>query len=1096
MKKCNNWRTHFSGWSLLTRILMVMKITLFFLLIAVSSAFASLTYSQNTRFSLRMENATIQQVFEEIQKKSEFIIFYKDSQIDLNHRSTINVAEATVDQILDQAFTKTNLGYRIIDRQIVISAGIPKEIPSVIRSATKVEQRIELSGTVKDSKGVSIPGVSVVVKGTTTGTITDNNGQFKLPAPAEAKTLVFSFVGMKSQEVLIAGKTTFIVVMDEETIGVDEVVVVGYGTQKRSDITGTVASLPKERLEMAPNLNIAQAIQGAIPGVMIQTTSAGAAPSQVIMVRGRNSILASNDPLIVLDGIPYSGQISDINPVDVQSIEVLKDASSAAIYGSRGANGVILITSKEGVAGKATILYDGKYSVQKASNLPDLMTGDEFYNFKRQREPGSITQTEQEVYDSGKGVDWVDLATRTGYSQQHNLSLSGGLEKIKYYIAGGIIDVKGIQVNDNYRRITNRINLDIKVNDWLTIGTRTNLSFDDKSGQSPSSGVWRMNPLSVPFDEDGNQIIYPWPEDIYFENPLESLLFDDKDKSFQVATNNYAIINFPFIDGLNYRLNYGLRRRSRDAGFYAGRDTGTGFEVRGRSSTNRLLNNNSVLENIVSYNKEIGIHSIFATAVYSFEENESSSNQLDASGFPHDFLTWYAAPQAEVVTPSYTYDQTVLISQMLRLNYSYDSRYLFTVTGRRDGYSGFGSQNKWGIFPSVAIGWNLAREKFFPLKNLFDELKVRGSFGLNGNQAVSSYETISKLGSYDIVENKATLPGYVPISLGQDNLGWESSTTLNFGVDFGILRKRISGDINLYKTNTTDLLLNRTISPIHGITSITQNIGETENQGLEFSIVSRNIVSGNFKWLTSGNLAFMKNKIVSLYGLLDENGNEVDDVANKWFIGQPIRVNYNYDMIGVWQKDEAEEAALWNSQPGYVKFLDINGDTLLSATEDKKIIGQQDPKFLWGMTNSFSYKSFKLDIFVHGVHGITRVNELMIDDVYETVRRNTIKKNWWTPENPTNDFYMNSKYANILGGDESQDFYYENAGFIRIKEISLAYDFPKSLLTRLNLDKLRLYVTGSNLFTFTKWRGMDPELDEQRESIYQKEFVVGLTFGF
>ncbi|MDQ1296952.1 MAG: hypothetical protein QG576_193 [Bacteroidota bacterium] len=966
-----------------------------------------------------------------------------------------------------------------------------------LASTSVFAQRITITGTVTDENGSPLPGSTVLVKGTTIGATTGIDGKYSLDVSSPGVTLVFSFVGYTTQEIFVQDKSIVNVSLKPELLGLDEVIVVGYGTQKRSDITGTVASMPKERLEMAPNLNIAQAIQGAIPGVMIRTSAAGADPSQVIMVRGRNSILASNDPLIVLDGIPYGGQISDINPNDVQSIEVLKDASSAAIYGSRGANGVILITSKEGVAGKATILYDGKYSIQKASNLPDLMNGEEFYKFKREREPSTpVTQSEQKVYDSGKWTDWVDLAIRTGHSQQHNLSLSGGLENVKYYVAGGLLDVKGVQLNDDFRRVTNRINLDIKINKWLTIGTRTNLSFDDKSGQAVESGVWRMNPLSTPFAEDGTQIIYPWPEDIYFENPLENLLKDDKDKSFQIATNNFAIIDFPFVDGLSYRINYGVLKRSRDAASYAGRNTGSGFEVSGLANTSRSLNNNSVLENILSYNKSFGLHTVFATALYSFEENQSTTNRLNARGFPHDFLKWYAAPQATTLTPEFTFDESVLISQMLRLNYSYDSRYLLTLTTRRDGFSGFGTKTKWGIFPSLALGWNLAKEAFFPLDNLFNELKIRASYGLNGNQAVSSYETISRLGSYDIVANKTTLPGYIPASLGQDNLGWESSKTLNFGIDFGILENRFTGDINLYKTNTTDLLLDRTISPLHGVTSITQNIGETENRGVEFSVVSRNIVAGNFKWLTSGNLAFLENKIVSLYGFLDENGKEVDDVASNWFIGHPIRVNYNYDMIGVWQLDEEEEAAYWKSKPGYVKFADVNGDSLFNATGDKRIIGQQDPKFLWGMTNTFSYKNFKLDVFMHGVHGVTRANELMIDDVYAQVRRNTIKKNWWTPENPTNDFYANNIYANTLGGDESQDFYYENASFIRIKEISLSYDLPRNLLTRLNVDKFKIYVTGSNLFTFTKWRGMDPELDEQRESIFQKEFVIGLTMGF
>ena len=750
------------------------------------------------------------------------------------------------------------------------------------------------------------------------------------------------------------------------------------------------------------------------------------------------------------------------------------------------------------------------------------MDGEEFYKFKNEREPGAMTTTEQEVYDSGEWVDWMDLVTRNGFSHEHNLSVSGGFQSTNYYIAGSFSDVRGIQVNDNFRRITNRINLDTKINDWLTIGTRTQLSFDDMSGVSPDSRPSRMNPLTRPYDANGNLTIYPWPEDIYYPNPLECTLWDNIDKSYQVITNNYAHINFPFIKGLSYRLNSGIRVRFRDEATYKGRNGKAGFEAGGLSTTNRSLWNNTVIENILSYNKEFGKHTIFATGLYSFESNKDTHNGLAASRFPHDFLSWYSAAQAAVVIPGNTYDdnnkpkeipqynESVLISQMIRLNYTYDSRYLLTLTGRRDGYSGFGANSKWGIFPSVALGWNLAKENFFPLKGLFNELKVRASLGLNGNQAVGAYETITRLGSADWVTSQTTTPGYVPSTIGMDDLGWESSRTLNFGLDFGILKSRISGDLNLFKTNTTDLLLDRTISAVHGITSVTQNIGETENKGIELSVNSKNIVTQSFTWSMSGNMAIVKNKILSLYGFMDEEGKEIDDIANKWFIGQPVRVNYNFIIDGVWQLDEAQEAASWGSQPGFVKFRDVNGDHLLTADKDRQIIGQQDPKLIWGLTNSFAFKNFRLEVFLHGVHGVTKYNELMVDDVYPLVKRNTINKNWWTIDNPTNDHYMNNPNAHFMASVSAEDNtssdpdrpyfndgkFFENAGFIRIKDISFSYDLPKNIIKKIGFDNLRLFFTGRNQFTFTKWKGVDPELQDQRNIPMQKEFVFGLNLSF
>jgi TonB-linked SusC/RagA family outer membrane protein len=1081
------------------KIFLVMRITLYLFLILLFKVSASTGYSQEAKLSLDLKNTTVNEALNAIEKQTPFFFLFNNKLIDVNRTITLQCRNEKIENVLNNIFEGTDVMYLIRDRQIILTNRLADQVGQRMQTG----QRIKVAGKVTDTGGQPLPGVTVVVKGTTQGTTSDAGGNYSLLSVPDNATLVFSFVGMRTQEIAVAGKQQINVTLEEEVFGMEEVVVVGYGIQKKSDVTGTVASLPQERLEMVPNINIGQAIQGAIPGVMIQTSSAGSVSNEEIMIRGRNSIKASNRPLIVVDGIPYNGELRDLNPNDVKSIEILKDASAASIYGSRGANGVILVTTKLGSDGKPKLTYNGYYSLQRFTNLPELMNGEEFYNFKMERNADAITPSEQEIYESGEWVDWLDLALRNGTSTEHNLSVSGGFKGTQYYISGGVTDVKGLAVNDDYLRLTSRINVDTKISNWLTIGTRTQLSYEDKGGISPTwdgdQGVFWFNPLTTVYDENGDLTIYPWPEDTYFRNPLMGTLAKDIDETYQLTANNYAIVDFPFIKGLQYRINTGVRMKFYNKATYYGRNTQQGLVNRGDANTNRTQYNNMVIENIVNYNKEFGNHSVFVTGVYSFEKYKTSSNSLSANGFPNDFLTWYSASQAELIVPDYSYSDNALISSMLRINYSYDSRYLLTLTGRNDGYSGFGAKTKWGFFPSLAVGWNIAKEDFFQWKSIFNELKLRTSLGVNGNQAVGAYETISRLSENNIVAGTSTLPGYIPSKLGADNLGWESTKTLNVGLDFGILAGRITGDINLFKSNTSDLLLDRSISPIHGITSITQNIGKTENRGMEISFSSRNISAKNFKWITTGNISFVKNKIVSLYGELDEEGSEIDDISNTWFIGKPIRVNYGYLWDGVWQLDEAEEAESFGGKPGYIKIKDVSGpdgipDGKVTADYDRVIIGQRDPKFIWGMSNSLSYKSMTLSIFMHGVHGMTKSNPLLTDAVDETVRMTTTKKNWWTPDNPTNDWYMNHVDANKQGGLTATP--YEKAGFIRIKDISLSYDLSKNLLAHLGFDKLQIYITGRNLFTFTKYGGLDPELDGQRNIPLQKEYVFGVNLGF
>jgi TonB-linked SusC/RagA family outer membrane protein len=1038
---------------------------------------------EEVKVKIEKKSATLVELFRTIESQTPFNFLYDQNHIDENLLISVQSKSGSVESFLQEVALQANLSFRQVNNGIDVKRHKTADpVPSL------ADLPISVTGTVTDERGEPMPGVTIIVEGTNVGTVTDFDGNYSIEAD-EGEVLVFSFIGYEKQKRTVGSSNIISVKMVEDASSLDEVVVVGYGTQKKSDITGSVASIPKERMEMVPNVNIAQAIQGSIPGVMVQNTTAGAEPSQDIMVRGRNSIGANNSPLIVVDGVPYGGNLSDINPNDVESIEILKDASSAAIYGSRGANGVILVTTKGGKDGSPTISYDGFFSTQQSTNLPDYMDGPQFYKFKNDRLPSGVTSSEQAVYDAGAWVDWLDIAFRNGMSNQHNLSVSGGFGNTSYYVSGSVLNVKGITVSDKYFRGSSRFNLDTKITDWLTIGTRTQLTFADKSGVAPSMfDLYLANPLAVPYNEDGSLTIYPIADDPARANPLQRTLFQNSDKSRQVVSNNFAIVDLDkVIPGLNYRFNYGLMDRVSPNKIYRGRDTFDGLNAQGSASLTTINTSNTVFENILTYNKSIGVHSIFATAVYSTQKDVESTEGLEMAGFPNDLLGWYAGGQADLVEPSFDYYESKLVSQMLRLNYAYDSRYLLTLTGRRDGYSGFGEDSKWGVFPSIALGWNFANEDFFPWKDTFSELKLRASYGLNGNQAVGPYQSMARLRGENMLSGTTTLPGYFPSTLGQAALGWESSRSMNIGIDYGLFNDRITGELNYFNTNTFDLLLHRSISSVHGITSILQNIGETRNQGVEFSLNSRNIVKQDFTWSTFGNISYLNNRIVDLYG----DGR--DDIANSWFIGQPIRVNYDYVFDGVWQLNEESEASKWGSQPGFVKIKDVNQDGQITP-EDRQIIGRQDPNLIWGLTNTFSYKNFNLAIFIHGVHGVTKENNIMDDDIVTSgVRRNTIVKNWWTPENPSNEWFMNNINAHRMAGVSTS--IYENASFVRLKDITLSYQLPSHVIEKIGGNRFRVYATGRNLLTVTDWRGLDPELDDQRSIPLQREFVLGLQVG-
>ncbi|MFT6865660.1 MAG: TonB-linked SusC/RagA family outer membrane protein [Cyclobacteriaceae bacterium] len=956
---------------------------------------------------------------------------------------------------------------------------------------------IQLTGVVKDSNGEPLPGATIQEVGANNGTVTDVNGNYQIMVNPEAN-LIASFVGFESKTAKVGGRSLINFVLPDDIHALEEIVVVGYGSQKKSDLTGSVASIDVNRIDAKPNTNFSQALQGALPGVNITLNSSSAEQNDVsILIRGRNSINASNSPLIVLDGVPYAGSISDINTSDIKNMTVLKDASATAIYGSRGANGVILIQTKEGTKGQPKITYSGYIGISDIGNVPAVYDGPGFAAFKETREPGELTPSELDLLAQGKGTDWLSLATQTGVKQEHNLSVSGATDNAKYYVSMGYLDAQGVAINDNFNRVSLRVNLSFDITKDLKFGTSTQLSRIDRSGLDPdfggeAAGAYFLNPLSSAYDSDGSPTIFPWPEDQFFENALAPTLAVNDDINNKIFTTNYLMYSFPFLEGLSYKINTGIEVGARKIGTYWGRNTARGFTSGGDAQVSNQSDENFLLENILNYSATFGKHSIGFTGLYSAQKIKSEDNGVDAVGFPSDLLTYYQNHLAVGISPSSSFTQTTLLSQMARVNYGYADKYMVTMTVRRDGFSGFGDENKYGIFPSVAVGWNIGDEAFFPT-SFVSKAKFRISYGENGNQAVGPYDNLARLSDRSYLNGSQTAPGFVPNQLANNELSWEKTATLNFGLDLGLISDRVQFSADIYRASTSDLLLDRLIPSVHGITEITQNIGKVQNEGIELSTSGFAINKKDFTWNIAGNMSFNRNEIVSLFG------KNQDDIGNGLFIGKPIRSNYSLVFDGIWQEGEdATESAQPNAHPGDVKVKDIDnpidtdGNPVLgiSSEHDRAIQGQRDPKTTWGLTNTLKYKGFSLYVFIHGVEGVTKRNTIYDENVYGGVKRNWFVLDYWTQEDPIKTFHRNHPQANIYNVG-----FYQSADFMRVKDITLSYTFNDSLLGKTGISGLRVYTTLRNLITITDWTGLDPELSSQRSVPLQKEIVFGLNFS-
>jgi TonB-linked SusC/RagA family outer membrane protein len=991
--------------------------------------------------------------------------------------------------------------------------------------------KIAVRGTVSDNTGPLV-GVTVVEQGATNATTTDVDGNYAITVANENAVLAFSYIGYKTYTERVGSRVIINVLLEEEVARLDEVVVIGYGTAKKSDLTGAVARADLQIMENASNVNILQMLKGVVPGLNIGVAvTAGGDPD--ISIRGRNSISGTQSPLIVLDGIIYRGAFTDINPADIGSIDVLKDASSAAIYGSQGANGVILITTKTNTQNtKPIIHYSGQFSIQSLTNTKLKPLDSEGYvqilkdMFLEESRTGADLLQENPSFDvtlkfrdsqaaldykNGKGVntDWWDiLSNPMPYVQNHNLSINGRNDLVSYFMSVGITDQKNMVINDTYKRYSFRVNLDMKVTDWMKIGTQSYYNISDFSGANVGFGSLGQIPAVVsPYDANGEL------KELYYMGQLNPMLSQDNpDENVRTALSGtfYADISIPFIKGLSYRANFSHNRtayRVYTFNPYANNDNGAArkYNTNGYDMT---------FDNIVTYKRDFGKHSVNATLVYGIEKRTYENTDANASYFSDMTLGYneMQAGQADLNTISSDAWKETSLYTMARLVYSFNDRYIFTGTVRRDGFSGFTEKNKYATFPSVALAWRASEESFVKDNvKWIDNLKLRVSYGMGGNRTVGRYSSMAQMASLTggyLYGDGATgqMAQYVS-TLANNDLKWETTTSANIGIDFSVFKGRIFGNYEYYYSKTKDLLYNIVVPQINGVanTAIPTNIGKLRNFGHEFSITGVPIQTKDWQWFVTGTFALNNNKVETIIGQdADGDGKEDDIISSGIFIGQPLGTLYNYNIIGMWQVADYNAGTIPTGFTyGVYKIEDIDGSGGISADKDRKIVGYADPLYRFSIQNTVRYQNLELKAMINSVQG--GKNHYLAQPLSTMPVRDNLQ-NWswmdydyWTPENPNARYRQVGMYNTVTGVGFGP---YVSRSFVRLQEVSLAYNLPKKLLEKTKISTAKIYISGTNLLTLTGWDGWDPEAAQGVTwDLYggypiMRSFTIGLNLGF
>ncbi len=958
---------------------------------------------------------------------------------------------------------------------------------------------ILINGTITDANQEPLIGATVLELGTTSGTVTDIDGSFSLNVSAEDAVLQISYTGYRTLEVPVGNQTSFEIVMEEDAATLDEVVVVGYGIQKKRDVTASIASLDAEEITAIATPSGVSAMQGQVSGVDIVPVGGRPGQSPIIRIRGRRSLSAGNDPLFVIDGIPQTSgtnAIQDINPQDIQSMEILKDAAGTAIYGSRGANGVVIITTKRGTAGRTIVSYDGYYGVTSAVNTVDVMNGEQFAALKREsRRDGwnGAIPSDEEVFldptelvslDEGRSTDFQDLVLQDGSQTNHQLSVRGGSENTQFNVSLGYFNEPGIIENMDFRRYTARINLDQNIGSIFRAGVSFTLSNSLQNyGSNATIGeALTNNPLGVAYNEDGSVRFLPTNDGIR-TNPLSEIqpnaVVDDR-RVTRIFAPIY--IKADLLPGLTFTTNFGpdIRYYRRGAFFGSLTNNNRGGPSDASLETNQTLG--YTWENILNYNRDFGAdHTLGVTALQSIQGYRFEEQRSAVSNLPYEEQLFYNMGTAEVKGDiGSDLREWQLASFMGRVNYSFKSKYLFQASMRADGSSRLSEGNQWDYFPGLSFGWRVGAEPFLQGADFINDLKLRVSYGAVGNTAIEPYETRGSLERTVYAFGNRPGFGFALRDIPNAELGWERSETVNVGMDFDLLNGRFNGSLELYRTNTTNLLLERNLPPSSGYNNILQNVGATRTEGIEFSLGAAILDNPNgLGWSVDFNISSYSEEITEL-ALRDEEGNPIDDVGNNWFIGQSIRTFYNYRKIGIYQADEVELAlSRENKVPGEIKLDDVNGDGVITP-DDRVILGNDIPDYVGGITNRFDYKGFDLSFFFFFRQGQTIFSDFYAG--YNTLfaRYNNLNVDYWTIDNPTNANPRPNE--NQERPRDGNTLAYFDGSFVKLRNVQLGYNMPDSFTSRLGLTRLRFYVSGQNLWFSSKYDTFDPEIDTNVQS--------------
>ncbi len=1091
--------------------------------------------------SIQAENTHFKGILTRIEEQAHVRFMYSSNAIDVQQRINVQVRNKRLEEVLKELLPPLSIEYsisgkRILLRKVATKQKIESDLVAPIthqqQDAANIERTIK--GRVKDEKGVGLPGVTVLVKGTLRGSITDSNGGFSIEIPEQNTILVLSFVGYLTQEVAVENQTVLEISLKIDEKALEEVVVVGYGTTKRKDFTGSVGSLNLENspIAMAPNINVLEALKGSIAGLNIgAVNAAGGEPG--MLIRGQNSINGSNTPLIVLDGVIYMGSLSSINPNDIATIDVLKDATSAAAYGSRSANGVIAITTKRGRTGKPVISFNTSLGFQKWQNRPEMLRGDDWIKMVNDRNkyaagstnwmrPGEVANRE-----AGHETVWLDEVSRTGIMQNYQTAISGATETINYYLSTSFDDNNSIVVGDKFNRIALLGKLKANVTKWLEVGVDAGFAKRDYFGGAASlSAAQMMSPYGVMYrDDQGNLEKYPYTESAI--NPLWGVNDGTRNREevrHDYRLNSHALIKIPGVQGLTYRINYLLNQDKVYYGdffyenYFVAEGSGLtryapttiqGFLVNANGSIETRTTNSYVLDNIVNYDRLFGKHAFNATLVATrdqlkYEQQTSTGSDFAANG--NTALGIRGLHKATVQRLDINGYERANVGYMGRINYAFDHKYFFTGSYRRDGASVFGIDNKWAQFWAAGVAWRITKEPFLQSFQGLDDLKIKFSWGQNGNQGIGPYTTLSTVSngaSGGIRYEFSNTPGRIYYGLSQNSLGnsflgWETTSSWNAGFESVWLKNRLFVDVDMYVGKTTDQIFTRNIPVMTGFSTMIASMGQVNNKGIETTVRYVGLQKRDWNWSTG--VTFWKNinKLVSLYGEdLDNDGREDDDIANNLFIGKSLGAIYGYEQIGIVQPGDTEYIQLTGAAPGAPKYRDLDGKPGITAN-DRKVLGFEKENFRLNLSNTISYKNLNLYVMITGTFGGNNLFLRSNTQAYMTSGTNRPYDNthyipYWTPENQSNE------YPSATFAGDGRFLGLQNRTFVRVQDVSLSYAFAQAFLSKAKLGSLKVFTTAKNLATFTKWVGGDPEVGSRmRENglPVASTYSLGLNLNF